>query len=132
MSRRFTSSFARHAEVHLPPLQIDAHHLDAHLVAQPVAALATPADQAVRRLVEVIVVIDQGADVDAALDRELLRLREEAVLRARQGKLLVPEDFTELPSVEGPGGWLTPSGELVALGATMGELKVLRGFNSEP
>jgi tRNA pseudouridine55 synthase len=60
------------------------------------------------------------------------RLRDEgAVLRARQGKLLLPEDFTELPDVPGPGAWLTPSGELVALGATTGELKVLRGFNSE-
>ena len=60
------------------------------------------------------------------------RLRDEgAVLRARQGKLLLPEDFTELPDVAGPGAWLTPGGELVALGTTTGELKVVRGFNSE-
>ena len=55
----------------------------------------------------------------------------DAVLRARQGKLLMPEDFSELPGVEGPGVWLSPEGELVALGSTTGELKVLRGFNSE-
>jgi hypothetical protein len=29
---------AGHAEIQLPPLQIDAHHDDAHLVAQPEAA----------------------------------------------------------------------------------------------
>jgi tRNA pseudouridine55 synthase len=59
---------------------------------------------------------------------------EEAVLRARQGKLLTPEDFSDLPratSAEGAGAWLSPDGELVALGTTSGELKVLRGFNSE-
>ncbi len=56
---------------------------------------------------------------------------DEAVLRARQGKLLTPEDFSELPTSEGPGAWLSPEGELVALGSTTGELKVLRGFNSE-
>ncbi len=55
----------------------------------------------------------------------------DAVLRARQGKLLTPEDFNDLPGVEGPGAWLSPEGELVALGSTTGELKVLRGFNSE-
>ncbi len=59
------------------------------------------------------------------------RIKEEAVLRARQGKLLSPDDFSELPCVEGLGAWLTPSGELVAIGSTRGELKVARGFNSE-
>jgi len=60
------------------------------------------------------------------------RLKAEAVLRARQGKLLVAEDFDELPDVAGPGAWLSPEGELLAVGATRGELRVLRGFNSEP
>ena len=59
------------------------------------------------------------------------RIKSEAVLRARQGKLLTPDDFSELPAVDGPGAWLSPEGELVALGSTTGELKVLRGFNSE-
>jgi tRNA pseudouridine55 synthase len=59
------------------------------------------------------------------------RIKPEAILRARQGKLLSPEDFSELPSVEGPGAWLSPEGELVAIGSTSGELRVLRGFNSE-
>jgi tRNA pseudouridine55 synthase len=59
------------------------------------------------------------------------RLKAEAVLRARQGKLLVAEDFDELPDVAGPGAWLSPEGELLAVGATRGELRVLRGFNSE-
>jgi len=55
----------------------------------------------------------------------------DAVLRARQGKLLTREDFGDLPVVDGPGVWLSPEGELVALGSTTGDLKVLRGFNSE-
>jgi tRNA pseudouridine55 synthase len=59
------------------------------------------------------------------------RIKDEAVLRARQGKLLTPADFSELPETEGPGAWLTQGGELVALGTTTGELKVVRGFNSE-
>lgn len=58
-------------------------------------------------------------------------LHAEAVLRARQGKLLLPEDFSVLPAGDGPGAWLSPEGELVAIGATQGELRVLRGFNSE-
>jgi tRNA pseudouridine55 synthase len=60
------------------------------------------------------------------------RLNEEAVLRARQGKLLTAADFSELPPTPGLGAWLTPGGELVALGSTSGELKVVRGFNPEP
>ena len=59
------------------------------------------------------------------------RIRDEAVLRARQGKLLTAADFSELPETEGLGAWLTQGGELVALGTTTGELKVVRGFNSE-
>ena len=59
------------------------------------------------------------------------RLKDEAVLRARQGKLLTPDDFSELPVGAELGAWLTPGGELVALGSTTGELKVVRGFNSE-
>jgi tRNA pseudouridine55 synthase len=59
------------------------------------------------------------------------RLKAEAVLRARQGKQLLADDFSELPEVAGPGAWLTPEGELVALGTTSGELKVVRGFNNE-
>jgi tRNA pseudouridine55 synthase len=60
------------------------------------------------------------------------RLKEEAVLRARQGKLLTAADFSELPDGAELGAWLTPGGELVALGSATGELKVVRGFNSEP
>jgi tRNA pseudouridine55 synthase len=56
----------------------------------------------------------------------------DAVARARQGKRLQPEDFSELSTGEAPGAWLTPEGELVAVGTRQGELKVLRGFNSEP
>lgn len=59
------------------------------------------------------------------------RLGAEAVARARQGKPLGAGDFSELPAVEGPGAWLSPDGELVAIGTTSGELKVLRGFNPE-
>lgn len=59
------------------------------------------------------------------------RVKADAVLRARQGKLLLPEDFDELSEAEGPGAWLSPEGELIAIGATRGELRVVRGFNSE-
>jgi len=59
------------------------------------------------------------------------RIKPEAVLRARQGKPLQREDFSELPPAEGLGAWLSPEGELVAIGTTSGELRVTRGFNSE-
>jgi hypothetical protein len=44
---------------------------------------------------------------------------------------LLESDFSELPKATGPGAWLSPEGELVAIGSVEGELKVLRGFNSE-
>jgi tRNA pseudouridine55 synthase len=56
---------------------------------------------------------------------------DDGVLRARQGKPLQPDDFHELPLGEGVGAWLSPHGELVAIGTTQGELRVVRGFNSE-
>jgi tRNA pseudouridine55 synthase len=61
------------------------------------------------------------------------RIKPEAVLRARQGKPLAPEDFSELPTPggDGLGAWLSPEGELVAIGSASGELRVVRGFNSE-
>ena len=62
------------------------------------------------------------------------RLHAEAVLRARQGKTLSEADFSELPETGGPdglGAWLTPEGELVAIGSTRGDLRVVRGFNAE-
>lgn len=59
------------------------------------------------------------------------RLKEEAVLRARQGKELAVEDFESLPEGATLGVWLAPNGELVAIGAASGELKVQRGFNPE-
>jgi tRNA pseudouridine55 synthase len=58
-------------------------------------------------------------------------VKADAVLRARQGKLLSPADFDQLPDDEGPGAWISPEGELVAIGSTRGELRVVRGFNSE-
>src|ERR1700687_2543578 len=39
-----------HAQVQLPALQIDAHYLHPHLIAQPKPAPGPPASQAVRRL----------------------------------------------------------------------------------
>jgi tRNA pseudouridine55 synthase len=45
----------------------------------------------------------------------------DAVLRARQGKLLAPADFSELPTAASLGAWLSPEGEL----------RVVRGFTSE-
>ncbi len=60
-----------------------------------------------------------------------LRLKQDAVLRARQGKRLAPEDFDAFVEGVGPAAWLTPDGELVAIGTATGDLQVLRGFNSE-
>jgi tRNA pseudouridine55 synthase len=59
------------------------------------------------------------------------RLKDSAILRARQGKLLTADDFELLPAAAGLGAWLSPGGELIAIGTTSGELKVQRGFNSE-
>jgi tRNA pseudouridine55 synthase len=58
------------------------------------------------------------------------RLKAEAVPRARQGKRLEPADFEALPEAE-LGAWLSPEGELVAIGTAKGELRVQRGFNAE-
>jgi tRNA pseudouridine55 synthase len=58
------------------------------------------------------------------------RLKADAVARARQGKRLEPADFEALPEAE-LGAWLSPEGELVAIGTATGELRVQRGFNSE-
>jgi tRNA pseudouridine55 synthase len=55
----------------------------------------------------------------------------DAVARARQGKRLQPSDFSELPGGSETGAWLSPDGELVAIGSVEGELRVVRGFNSE-
>lgn len=60
------------------------------------------------------------------------RIKPDAVLRAQQGKRLGPEDFDELPEADGLGAWLSPGGELVAIGTTGPELRVVRGFNPEP
>jgi tRNA pseudouridine55 synthase len=72
-----------------------------------------------------------GLAAAAAAALPVCQLKGDAVPRARQGKPLTPEDFSELPEVPGPGAWLSPDGELVAIGSTTGELRVLRGFNSE-
>ena len=60
------------------------------------------------------------------------RIKADAVLRARQGKPLRREDFDELPEGDGPGAWLSPQGELVAVGTLGDEPRVVRGFNPEP
>jgi tRNA pseudouridine55 synthase len=72
-----------------------------------------------------------GLAAAAAAALPVCQLKGDAVTRARQGKALAAEDFSELPEVAGPGAWLSPDGELVAIGSTTGELRVLRGFNSE-
>lgn len=59
-------------------------------------------------------------------------LKDDAVPRARQGKQLEANDFSELTPGDAPGAWLTATGELVAIGTRSGPLKVLRGFNPEP
>ncbi len=59
------------------------------------------------------------------------RLSPDAVTRARQGKALEAADFNDLVTSDGPGAWLSPDGELVAVGTMVAPLKVLRGFNTE-
>jgi tRNA pseudouridine55 synthase len=59
-------------------------------------------------------------------------LKAEAVLRAQQGKLLSPDDFASLPEGADLGAWLSPDGQLIAIGTARGELRVQRGFNLEP
>jgi tRNA pseudouridine55 synthase len=63
----------------------------------------------------------------------ICRLTPDAVPRARQGKPLSADDFSELPQshAAGLGAWLSPEGELVAIGSVGDELRVVRGFNSE-
>jgi tRNA pseudouridine55 synthase len=75
-----------------------------------------------------------GLSEAAASVLPICRLRDDAVLRARQGKPLLATDFSELPEPRAPdgvGAWLDPDGELVALGSMTGELRVVRGFSAE-
>ncbi|HEX9298397.1 MAG TPA: tRNA pseudouridine(55) synthase TruB [Polyangiaceae bacterium] len=57
------------------------------------------------------------------------KLSEEGVRRARCGKLLSSEHFTSVPA-HGPTAWLSPSGDVVAVGRAADELHfaVDRGF----
>jgi tRNA pseudouridine55 synthase len=61
----------------------------------------------------------------------IARLSADAVIRARQGKKLDAGDFTVLPAGPAPAAWLTPDGELVAIGTALAPFQVLRGFNPE-
>lgn len=73
----------------------------------------------------------QGLSQAAAAVLPPCRLRADAVQRAFQGKELHAADFEELPERPGPGAWLSPEGELVAIGTTSPPFKVVRGFNPE-
>src|SRR5262245_55558116 len=44
-------------KVELSPLQVDAHHADVDAVAEPVAVLAAPTDETVRRLFVVVIIV---------------------------------------------------------------------------
>ncbi|HKY37372.1 MAG TPA: tRNA pseudouridine(55) synthase TruB [Polyangiaceae bacterium] len=59
------------------------------------------------------------------------RLTADAVSRARQGKQLEARDFVDLPAGPAPTAWLSPHGELVAIGTAEPPFQVLRGFNPE-
>ena len=65
-------------EVELAAVDVDAHDLDRERVAQAVAATGAAADQGVRPLFEVVIVVGEAADVEQALDRELDEPAEEA------------------------------------------------------
>src|SRR5437762_2788239 len=67
-------------EIELPALQVDANDFHMDLVPQAVAPPRAPPGQAVRRLLVIVVVVVKGADVDQALDGELFRLGEEAIV----------------------------------------------------
>jgi tRNA pseudouridine55 synthase len=58
-------------------------------------------------------------------------LTDEGVVRARHGKTLDPACFVGAPANAEPHAWLSPTGALVAIGATESDgLRVLRGFSS--
>ena len=58
-----------------------------------------------------------------------LVLREDSVARARQGKKLSELDFDRPGAEAGLSAWLTPDGELVAIGERDGDqFRVIRGF----
>ena len=64
-------------EIDLPPFHVDAHHLDANAVAEPVHLLGVLAAQRVRRFEEAIVVVGHARDVDESLDEVLGQLDEQ-------------------------------------------------------
>jgi tRNA pseudouridine55 synthase len=74
------------------------------------AALITPEDAAARAM-------------------SLARLTDSGTSRARHGGPMTPEDFVELPPLDGTSAWLSPAGELVAIGRMDGDKPaVVRGF----
>jgi tRNA pseudouridine55 synthase len=72
-----------------------------------------------------------GLSEAASASLPVARLSAEAVARARQGKKLEATELTELPPRPGPAAWLSPEGELVAIGTAEPPFQVLRGFNPE-
>jgi tRNA pseudouridine55 synthase len=89
------------------------------------AALARTASGAFA--IEDAAALDAGADAlraaliptAAAASRALPvgRLTAEGVVRVRQGKVVSPEDFAEVPPVADASAWLGPEGRLCAIGA---------------
>ena len=83
-SLRTAASTSSIAELDLPAVQVDAHDLDAHRVAEPVDLLGPLAEQHPRLLVEAVEVVGQRRDVDQALDEVLDQLDEQAERRSRR------------------------------------------------
>src|SRR5262245_59965951 len=71
-ARRGAREHVQQGEVELPTLEIHAYDLDLDLVAQAVALPRVLPQQAVRSLVEAVVVVRHRRDVDKALDVDLL------------------------------------------------------------
>src|SRR5215212_8430310 len=65
------------AEVNLPALHVDPHHLDSHAIAQPVRLVSVLSAQRVRRFEEAVVIVGHARDVHEPLDEVLGQLDEQ-------------------------------------------------------
>ena len=74
-------AYIQNSKIEQPTLKIDADHLHLNLVAKPITPFVPLADQAVRGVVEVVIIVRQRADVNQPFNRQRLGLGEKAVIR---------------------------------------------------